>query len=240
MEAMDVKHVLVSFLNANIDELTLLLRHRYRQEYPHSSPHELSEDSVLAWIRVLLKGIIRGIETDAPAMRLDQMRTGDMVIHSQEIVGPLFTLTENYLFFGKTLAMFVMQRHIDDPELADAMIECLETCIRRTVGNAHVEFAERVQTPGYLAGEWRRASVQGFSAMGYPDDGGESRPAGVQLTQREQQIMDLVLRGRSNAQIASELGLQLSTVKNNVSRILSKHGVASRTELTVKLLGEKG
>lgn len=51
------------------------------------------------------------------------------------------------------------------------------------------------------------------------------------LTEREQDVLWHLTRGATNAQIARRLGTSPSTVKNQVSSILSKAGVENRTEL---------
>ena len=53
------------------------------------------------------------------------------------------------------------------------------------------------------------------------------------LTQREHQIVALVVEGRSNREIATRLGLSAQTVKNQLSVILDKLGVTSRVQLAV-------
>jgi two-component system response regulator DevR len=53
------------------------------------------------------------------------------------------------------------------------------------------------------------------------------------LTQREQQIVALVVEGKSNREIATRLGLSAQTVKNQLSVILDKLGLTSRVQLAV-------
>ena len=53
---------------------------------------------------------------------------------------------------------------------------------------------------------------------------------GFDLTQREREILELLVEGLNNTQIAGRLVISPSTVKTHVSNILSKLGVASRTE----------
>lgn len=60
------------------------------------------------------------------------------------------------------------------------------------------------------------------------EDAEDQRPGG--LTAREKQVLTLVAKGRSNADIASELFVSTKTVSVHVSNILAKLGVASRTE----------
>ncbi len=51
-----------------------------------------------------------------------------------------------------------------------------------------------------------------------------------ELTERERVVLALMVEGLNNTQIASRLVVSPSTVKSHVSAILSKLGVASRTE----------
>lgn len=56
------------------------------------------------------------------------------------------------------------------------------------------------------------------------------------LTDREQQVLRLLARGYSNPEIARQLHLARGTVRNYVSAILQKLGVADRTEAAVEAL----
>lgn len=56
------------------------------------------------------------------------------------------------------------------------------------------------------------------------------------LTGRERDILNAIVRGDSNREIANHLGLSEKTVKNYVSDILSKLGVRDRTEAAVYAL----
>lgn len=53
---------------------------------------------------------------------------------------------------------------------------------------------------------------------------------GLDLTERERDVLALMIEGLSNTQIAGRLTVSPSTIKSHVSSILSKLGVASRTE----------
>jgi DNA-binding NarL/FixJ family response regulator len=65
----------------------------------------------------------------------------------------------------------------------------------------------------------------------------ESRPAFAQLpdlTDRENDVLALVARGLSNAEIAAELHLGVATVKTYVSRLLEKTGATTRVHLVIQ------
>lgn len=58
----------------------------------------------------------------------------------------------------------------------------------------------------------------------------------LNLTEREREVLDLMIDGLNNTQIAEKLVVSASTVKSHVSNILSKLGVASRTEAVALVL----
>ncbi|RJO97553.1 DNA-binding response regulator [Exiguobacterium sp. RIT452] len=53
------------------------------------------------------------------------------------------------------------------------------------------------------------------------------------LTEREQEVLQLMARGMANQEIADELFISLKTVKTHVSNILSKLDVVDRTQAVV-------
>jgi DNA-binding NarL/FixJ family response regulator len=54
------------------------------------------------------------------------------------------------------------------------------------------------------------------------------------LTAREREIVDGVLRGRSNDEIGLELGISRKTVEGHLSKLFGRFGIASRIELAIK------
>jgi DNA-binding NarL/FixJ family response regulator len=60
------------------------------------------------------------------------------------------------------------------------------------------------------------------------------------LTEREVEIANLLARGRSNGEIASDLFISEKTVKNHINRIYAKLGVTTRAEAIAMWLGVVG
>ncbi len=67
---------------------------------------------------------------------------------------------------------------------------------------------------------------------------GSQAPHEQPLTRREQEVLELIARGRSNKRIALELGIAEKTVKTHVGHLLAKLGVADRTQAALLAVRE--
>lgn len=56
------------------------------------------------------------------------------------------------------------------------------------------------------------------------------------LSDREMEVLELVVEGKSNKEIATQLGISHQTVKNHITSILRKFGVEDRTQAVVYAL----
>jgi DNA-binding NarL/FixJ family response regulator len=97
------------------------------------------------------------------------------------------------------------------------------------------ELAEAVRVvaagDGLLSPSVTRRLIAEFARMGAPR--GPSRKTLQNLTERETEVLALVARGLSNAEIAVRLVVAEQTVKTHVSRILMKLGLRDRTQAVV-------
>jgi DNA-binding NarL/FixJ family response regulator len=60
------------------------------------------------------------------------------------------------------------------------------------------------------------------------------------LTDREREVLDLILLARSNREIAEQLGIEERTVKAHVGRLMRKTGSENRIELSMRALNLDG
>ena len=84
-----------------------------------------------------------------------------------------------------------------------------------------------------------RAAADGRSTMSpeaaevLADDGETAAASGGDLTEREREILALLAQGLSNKKIAERLEISEYTVRNHVSQVIAKLGVANRSEAAV-------
>ena len=84
-----------------------------------------------------------------------------------------------------------------------------------------------------------RATLSPEAAQALVETTNQPRGPGLDLTERELEVLALMVEGLSNTQIAGRLSVSPSTIKSHVSNILSKLGVASRTEAVTLALRKR-
>jgi NarL family two-component system response regulator LiaR len=75
-----------------------------------------------------------------------------------------------------------------------------------------------------------RATLSPEVAQSLVQNANQSPAPGLDLTDREREVLALLIEGLNNSRIAEKLTVSPSTIKSHVSNILSKLGVTSRTE----------
>lgn len=55
------------------------------------------------------------------------------------------------------------------------------------------------------------------------------------LTEREQEVFDLLVLNKSTKEIATFLGIHEKTVRNHISNVIQKLGVKGRTQAVIEL-----
>jgi DNA-binding NarL/FixJ family response regulator len=126
--------------------------------------------------------------------------------------------------------------------------------ITASLDNETVAAARRAGANGYLAKDLpvadmlaaiRRLASTGPSRAtagdyltGGASTGGRSWPGVRGLTKREHEVLAELKRGRTNREIASRLGVSVSTVNKHVQQVLKKLHVRNRAQAVARLHGE--
>lgn len=105
-----------------------------------------------------------------------------------------------------------------------------------------VDFLEKPVDPGLLLSILARAVTQQRERQAQDARRDEVRGRLAQLSAREREVMQHVVRGRLNKQIAADLGIAEKTVKVHRSRVMQKAGVRSVAQLVhlCEQVGEAG
>ncbi len=101
----------------------------------------------------------------------------------------------------------------------------------RAVSQGHYVVGDRTLDERGI-NEWLLAEARRFGGVTREDEPQFLSP----LSSREMEILGLIIRGMSNKEIAYHLGISHQTVKNHITTILGKLGVADRTQAAVYAL----
>ncbi|HLT85012.1 MAG TPA: response regulator transcription factor [Phototrophicaceae bacterium] len=129
--------------------------------------------------------------------------------------------------------VLILTTYETDAYVFDALEAGASGFLLKDAGPAELIHAIRVVAAGeaLLAPRITRRLIGHFTATRRAAREGEERLAG--LTTREREVLALVGRGLSNAEIGAELFLSPATARTHVSHILTKLGARDRAQLVV-------
>jgi DNA-binding NarL/FixJ family response regulator len=108
-----------------------------------------------------------------------------------------------------------------------------EKAVRRTLVLL-LEQCAGVSVHAELIDAIRRAAAGGMAFAKRPGPAG----AAVRLSERELDVVRLVVEGLSNDEIGAHLGIGAKTVESHLRRLFERFDIASRTELATRALRE--
>lgn len=123
------------------------------------------------------------------------------------------------------LGVLVVTMMDDDDSVLGALRAGARGYLLKGAGPAEIDRAVRA----VAAGEFLLAPAVARRTMPYLTGGPRQRATFPQLTDREHEILELVAQGLDNLRIAQRLAVSDKTVRNNLSNILTKLGVADRS-----------
>lgn len=180
-----------------------------------------------------IAGAVTAVDTHAPDVVLMDLHLGDEsgVEATREVVAR-----------RPGLGVLVVTMVDDEDTVFAAMRAGARGYLLKGAGPVEIERAIRA----VAAGEVLLAPAVAARALPLLVGGGRRSPASPfpSLTDREHEVLELVAQGLDNVRIAKRLGLSDKTVRNHLSNILTKLGVADRAAAIAKArdagLGTRG
>jgi DNA-binding NarL/FixJ family response regulator len=124
----------------------------------------------------------------------------------------------------------------DDEELVmKSIVAGARAYLDLNAGPEIVRDAVEVVTQGSIWAPRRLLSKLIDRLLNNPDASAEEPAA--KLTLRERQVLELILKARSNREIALQLGIEERTVRAHLARLMRKAGVDNRIKLSMSVLG---
>lgn len=138
--------------------------------------------------------------------------------------------TREILRANPRVGVLMLTMFEDDDSVFAAMRAGARGYLLKDSGGEGVVHAIRAVTSGEAVfGPGVAERIIGFFSVPWP-----AQRAFPELTEREEEILVLVARGKSNQEIASRLFVSVKTVRNHVSNILLKLQVADRAQAVIR------
>jgi DNA-binding NarL/FixJ family response regulator len=126
----------------------------------------------------------------------------------------------------------------NDELVLDSIVAGARAYLDLTASPVTVRHAIEVVTSGSIWAPRRLLSKLIDRLLRVPKDSLNNAPP-PHLTDREQQVLELILLAQSNREIARQLGIEERTVKAHVGRLMRKTGADNRIELSMRALNQE-
>lgn len=139
------------------------------------------------------------------------------------------------------IKVIILTSHeVEDEVLAALSAGANAYCLKEITSNRLIEVVKSV----YEGAAWLDPAIAGmalemFSTTGIKSKAGaQGARSDLQLTERENQVLTLLVEGKSNSEIADALSVSVHTAKAHVCSILQKLSVHDRVQAAVKAVKE--
>jgi DNA-binding NarL/FixJ family response regulator len=192
--------------------------------------HPLFRDGLVALLATIPDiDVIAAVGSGAEAIDVAARRQPDVVLMDLNLPGvPGLEATRRIVAGGGDTAVLVLTMVDDD----DSVLTALQVGARGYVlkGASQEEVLAAIRTVAAGGAVFGQRVAERVLRRRDPR-------TGLRLTEREATVLTLLSDGKSNVDIARELGITLKTVQNHVSHILTKMQVRDRTQAALRARG---
>lgn len=253
-DGQNMRAALARLVRDHIDEMVDTINGQYNSAFPAIMPYYEGGMVDQGWTRVIVEQYADMIECGScdGAMYLVVPFFTMEDPYCREL-SQLSTFVSSALFHGRALAPIIFSHtKSGGMDQSRQMLRVWEKFIQDLVRANCDAFCERLAEPERLSREWSLVPMGPVpNQVGDTPAAAQSRPGtvsaaqtassavtpeGVALSNRERDVLALVVQGLTNRQIASELGVGQSTAKTYVARLFDKFNVNSRSALVARVL----
>lgn len=157
--------------------------------------------------------------------------TADLILLGSRGTQNLFDVMASLKASRPDLRIIVTGSGADDETILKALAAGAKGYIDEAAGPAEFATALNIVNQGSV---WAPRRVLSMFIERVTSSPGRIFPAGrVTFTDREKEVLELLVAGRSNKEIGSALGIEERTVKAHVAKLMRKVGVQNRIALSV-------
>jgi DNA-binding NarL/FixJ family response regulator len=143
--------------------------------------------------------------------------------------------------FDDRIKIVILTSHeVEDEVLAALSAGANAYCLKEITSSRLIEVVKSV----YEGAAWLDPAIAGMALEMFSGNGMKSKASAagarsdLQLTERENQVLTLLVEGKSNSEIADALSVSVHTAKAHVCSILQKLSVHDRVQAAVKAVKE--
>ena len=162
---------------------------------------------------------------------LGQLPNVDLILLGNRGGQNLFDIMASLKAVRPDLRIIVTGSGMDDESILKAIAAGAKGYVDEAASPARIHASSAHRPPGLRMGAPPRALHLHRTRHHCP---GRIFPAGrVTFTDREKEVLEMLVAGRSNKEIGSALGIEERTVKAHVAKLMRKVGVQNRIALSV-------
>ena len=170
-------------------------------------------------------------ELISASMDIGQLPNIDLVLLGNRSGQNLFDAMASLKATRPDLRIIVTGSGMDEETILKALASGAKGYVDEAAAPAEFVQAIRIVNQGSV---WAPRRVLSMFIERVTNSPGRIFPAGrVTFTDREKQVLEMLVVGRSNKEIGAELGIEERTVKAHVAKLMRKVGVQNRIALSV-------